>query len=147
MESAVRHTYDAALALQAPGAAAITATAVSAAAVDIYEITKSPYGVLNGRHGIGSFDLVVYVAAADTTTGDETYQLQVMTLNGANQATVQEKIDLTGAQVGKVLVFPLHPKTLEAFAADSAKVQLNAVLAGTTPSLQYWAFLAPAQHA
>lgn len=148
MESAVRHQYDASLALTPPGTAAITATAVSAA-VDIYEISHSPYGALNGRNGVGSFDLVFYVAALDHTTGDETYtvQIQSVALDGTT-VTTQESVVLTTAQIGKVLTYPLQPSTLAAFASgDASHVRLNVVLGGTTPILQYWAFLAPQSHA
>lgn len=145
-ESAVRHQYDAQLALQAVGSVAITATAATSA-LDLYEITGSPYGALNGRNGIGSFDLVLYVAALDHTTGDETYTVQIVVTNEAAQATVVESFALTIANIGQVLAFPLQPATLADFAGDAASVHLNVVLGGTTPSLTYWAFLAPQSHA
>jgi hypothetical protein len=144
--SAVRHQYDASLALQAPGSVAITATAPTSA-LDLYEITGSPYGALNGLNGLGSFDLVLYVGALDHTTGDETYTVQIEVADEAASWTVVESFLLATAQIGEVLAFPLQPATLAAFAGDAAQIRLNVVLAGTTPSLTYWAFLAPQSHA
>ena len=143
--SRVRHTYDAALALRAPGSAPVTASGTTNA-VDIYEITNSPYGNLTGANGIGTFDLVVYVGALDGS-GNGTYTLNIQSVNEAGQATTQETVTLTPNQVGKVLVFGLTPETLADFAGDAAKVQIAYPLGGTTPTLNFWAFLAPAQHA
>lgn len=145
MESRVRHQYDASLALVAPGSAAITASATSAQ-VSIYEITNSPYGALNGRNGVGKFDVVVCPLSVVHLT-NETYSLAIQVVNEAGAATTVETIPLTVANQGEYLVFPLQPQTLADFGGDAAAVQIVATLAGGAPSLQYWAFLAPASHA
>lgn len=145
MESQIRHQYDALLALKAPGSAAITATAASTA-VDIDRITKGR-GDVQGRYGIGSFDAVLYVSALDTTSASETYTFEFQTVdaNGANPVT-HETVTLTAAEIGVPLVFAFHPATLKAADADGAKFRVNAVLAGATPSLTYYGFLAPHSH-
>lgn len=147
MESKIRHQYDADLALKAPGSAAVTATAASDA-VSIYPLTKSRDNVLDGRFGIGSFDAVVYVNALDTTSGSETYTLQFQTVDedGANPVTHQS-VTLTADHVGEPLVFAFHPATLRIADEDAAKFRVNVVLAGATPSITYYAFLAPHSHA
>lgn len=145
MESKIRHQYDALLALKAPGSAAVTADGASAA-VDINAITKGR-GDVDGRFGQGSFDIVVYVTALDTTTGDETYALQVQTVDaaGANPVT-HDVIEVTAAMVGEPLVFAFHPSTFKVKDADAAKVRVNVDVGGTTPSITYYAFAAPHSH-
>lgn len=146
MESKIRHTYDADLALRAPGSVAVVADGASSA-VDIYRITKGR-GDINGRFGIGSFDAVVYVTAIDTTSGTETYTLEFQTVDaaGANPVTHETHV-LTAAEVGEPLVFAFHPATLRAKDADGAKFRINVDVGGATPSITYYAFLAPHSHA
>lgn len=143
MESIVRHTYDAALKLQAPGSANITSTTASSQ-VDIQKITKSVRGALNGRFGEGSFDVVLHVAALDHTTGDETYSVAFQTYdaNGANGVTHETRL-LTTTDLGLTLTFKFDAKTLGLEDANAAFFGLNVTLAGTTPILGYWAFVAP----
>lgn len=145
MESKIRHQYDALLALKAPASAAITSTAASTA-VDIYRITEGR-GDVDGRYGIGSFDAVVYITALDATSGSETYTLQFQTVDadGANAVTHQT-VTVDSTNVGEPLVYAFHPATLKVKDADAAKFQINAVLAGASPSLTYYAFLAPHSH-
>lgn len=146
MESKIRHMYDADLALRAPGSVAVVADGASSA-VDIYRITKGR-GDINGRFGIGSFDAVVYVTAIDTTSGTETYTLEFQTVDaaGANPVTHETHV-LTAAEVGEPLVFAFHPATLRAKDADGAKFRINVDVGGATPSITYYAFLAPHSHA
>lgn len=143
MESIVRHAYDAALKLQAPGTAAITATAATSQ-VDIQKITKSVRGALNGRFGEGSFDVVFHTTALDHTTGDETYSVAFQTydLNGANGVTHETRL-LTIADLGLTYNWKFDVKTLGLEDPNAVFFGLNITLAGTTPILQYWAFVAP----
>lgn len=146
MESKIRHQYDALLALKAPASAAIVATGDSND-VSLYRI-ENGRGDIEGRYGIGSFDCVVYVNAMDATTGTETYTLSFVTVdeNGANPV-VHEVVTLTAGQVGEPLVYAFHPATLKVKDADAAKFRITATLGGATPSLTYYAFLAPHSHA
>lgn len=146
MESAVRHQYDASLALQAIGSAAVTSTAVGSNKIDLYRLTAGR-GDLKNRYGLGAFDVVVYVGAVDAVTGDESYTLQLCTYDaaGANE-TVQESITLTAANIGEVLEFEVKPNTMAAFDADAAQFGVKMVLAGTTPSITYWAFASQDTH-
>jgi hypothetical protein len=143
MESIVRHTYDAALKLQAPGSANITTTTASSQ-VDIQKITKSVRGALAGRFGEGSFDVVFHVGALDRTTGDETYVLTANTydLNGVNPVTHFTRNVLIG-DLGTTLTFKSDVKTLGLEDPAAVFFGLNLTLAGTTPILGYWAFVAP----
>ncbi|UTC29856.1 hypothetical protein BAJUN_02260 [Bajunvirus bajun] len=144
MESKIRHQYDADLALRAPGSAAITATTATGA-VDIYRLDRAR-GV-QGRYGIGSFDIVIHFGALDTTTGDETYFIDVETVdaNGAN-AVVQATVPVVAGNLGEPIVLGFHPSTFAAKDPDAAKVRLNVRVAGTTPSATFYAFLAPHSH-
>jgi hypothetical protein len=144
MESTIRHQYDADLALRAPGGAAVTAD-TSSAAIDIYRITQGR-GDVNGRYGIGSFDIVAYFSALDTS-GDATYALKIETTDadGANAVT-HATIPLTAANLGAPLVYAFHPATLKVSDADGAKVRVTLDVTGTTPSANFWAFVAPHSH-
>ncbi len=146
MESKIRHQYDAELALRAPGSVAVTADGATDA-VDINRITKGR-GDINGRYGQGSFDAVVYVTALDATSGSETYTLQFQTVDAdGNNPVTHETVEVTAAMVGEPLVFAFHPATLRAKDADAAQFRINLDVGGATPSLTYYAFLAPHSHA
>lgn len=148
MESAIRHQYDASLALRAPGSADITATAATPG-LDLYRITRSARGANDGRYGIGSFDLVLFIKSIDTTTGNETYSFAVQvsdTVSGSYEDV--QTIAVNADVIAQPLVFAFHPKTLKLVSGDDAGfLRLNATLGGTTPILNYWAFLAPHSHA
>ncbi|AXQ69702.1 minor capsid protein [Caulobacter phage CcrSC] len=146
MESAVRHQYDASLALQAIGSAAVTATAVGTGKISLQRLTAGR-GDLANRYGQGAFDVVAYFSALDTTSGNETYELQFCTYDaaGANE-TVVEKATITAAQVGEVLEFKFQPITLQKFDADAAQFGVKLVVAGTTPSATYYAFASQDTH-
>lgn len=146
MESAVRHQYDASLALQAIGSPAVTATAVGSAKIDLYRLTAGR-GDLKNRYGLGAFDVVVYFSALDATSGNETYTLQFCTYDaaGANETVVDSAV-ITSAQVGEVLEFKFQPITLAKFDADAALFGVKLVAAGTTPSATYYAFASQDTH-
>lgn len=144
MDSKIRYSYDALLALQAPKTAAVT-TSGTTAAVGLNLITGSPYGALDGLYGQGAFDLVLFVSAMNTTSGGETYTLTFQTtdVNNANAVT-QESVTLTAAMVGVPLVFGFHPDTLGTIDPDAANFSIVYTLGGTgAKSLTFWAFLAP----
>lgn len=146
MESKIRHQYDALLALRAPGTAALTMDG-NTTAVSLYRIDNGR-GDIEGRYGIGSFDCVVYVTAMDSTSGSETYTLNFQTVDadGANPVT-HETVVLTAGQVGDPLVYAFHPSTLKIKDDDAASFRINVDVGGATPSLDFYAFLAPHSHA
>lgn len=138
MNSTVRHQYDAALALKAPGSAAVTADAATAA-VSIYRIANGP---LAGRKGVGSFDIVTQVTAVDFANATETYAFEVQvsaTENGAYTTLSSTPVVSKGAKTLKVDAASLP--------ADAAWVRLNMNVGGDTPSITYHAFVAPNTHA
>jgi hypothetical protein len=141
MQSKVRHTLDAGLILQGLSSSAITSSAASTL-VPVDRITGSPRGALNGAYGNRKVDVVVHVVALDHTTGDETYTLNISAYDaaGANQVVV-ETVVVTASNVGQTLVFPVDMQTFGKYDTNGAQIGIAAVLAGTTPSLQYWAYL------
>lgn len=142
MESKVKSTYDAALVLQAVGSVAITTTTTSTK-VDINRIAFGR-GDIQGRYGEGSFDVVMSIVALDHTTGDETYSLAFTTYDSAGaNATTQDTHAFTIADIGNPLRYKFDTATLAEVDSDAAQFAIVATLAGTTPSLQYWAFIAP----
>lgn len=147
MESKIKHSYDALLALRAPGSIAVTATGATPS-IDLNKILHSPYNALLNRFGTGAFDLVVFVSALDTTSGTETYSLEFQTTDVADaNPTTQESLTLTAAMVGVPLVFGFHPDTLQAVHPAADNFRVHYTLGGATPSLTFWAFMSPLSHA
>lgn len=145
MESKIRHQYDADLALRAPGGVAVTADTTTPA-IDIYRITKGR-GDVQGRYGIGSFDVVVFFTGLDTTTGDETYALKVETVDAAGANAVEHaSVPVSAANLGEPLVLAFHPASLKLKDADASAIRLTLDVGGTTPSANFWAFVAPHSH-
>lgn len=142
MESKVKYLYDDALKLKAVGSVAITASGVSSQ-VGLNLITAGR-GDVNNRFGEGSFDIVFHVVAIDHTTGDETYSVAVKTYDSAGaNGTLQETIALVVGDLATTKVWKFDTVTLQQTHAAAANIGLDITLAGTTPILQYWAFVAP----
>lgn len=140
MESAVRHQYDDLTKLQAFGSAAVTADAPSGFSVDLYRLTAGR-GDLKNRYGLGKFDVVLHITSATFADADETYTIDVQSVDaaGANPVT-HETIAVSADMVGKTIEVTIHPDSLAKMDADAAKLRLFANVGGTTPSLTYWAF-------
>jgi len=143
MESRIRHAYDASLALLAPNSAANTATFTSTK-VDINRIVNSVRGALNGKYGERNFSVVFVVTALDHTTGDETYSYAFTTwdANGANPVTQRTEV-FTTADIGAVYVYDFDTGSLANRDNDAALFGFVATLAGTTPSVQGFSYVAP----
>lgn len=142
MESKIKYTYDALLALQAPASANVVATA-SSAYVDINKITKGR-GDVQGRFGEGAFDVVVHITTLDHTTGDETYSAAFTSSDaaGANKIVHFTRAFVVG-EVGKTFAYKFDAATIGLENANAAKFGIDWTLAGTTPILNYFAFVAP----
>lgn len=147
MESKVKYSYDASLALYAPPKSGVAVTTITATAastqVDINKIVNGR-GDIAGRFGEGSFDVVLHVVSLDHTTGDETYSVAYNTydVNGANAVTHDTRL-LTITNIGQTLVNKFDTATLGLEDANAFYFGLNVTLAGTSPILGYWAFIAP----
>lgn len=87
---------------------------------------------------------VVYVTACDGTTGDETYTLTVQVSNavGGTYTTIGT-LAWPRATTGSNVI-ALSGLTAEVLDSDADWVRITATLAGTTPSITYGAYLAPA---
>lgn len=147
MQSRVQYSYDAALAIEPTGSAAITAASTVAAAntVDLNKIIASWGGADNGLYGETTFSVVVFVAAATKGSGTETFTLNFQTTdaNGAN-AVIQDSWAVPQTAVGRLSVFPFDTATLaELDPTNANRFTIQAVVTGTTPTFQYWAFVAP----
>lgn len=143
MESRIRHGYDASLALLAVGSVAQAATFTSTK-LPLDRITNSPRGAIDGKFEERNFSVVVAINALDHTTGDETYSVAFTTwdVNGANPVVHFTRL-FTTADIGVPLVFDFDTGTLAAADADAAEFGFVATLAGTTPSVQGYVFVAP----
>ncbi|ARK07409.1 hypothetical protein LAV_00009 [Sphingobium phage Lacusarx] len=86
--------------------------------------------------------IAINVEAADTTTGDETYELELEAGPVGFATSVKtHKVTVTGPGQYVVLV---DFDTLKAMKADVAAIRIAATLAGTTPSLTAHAWIAGA---
>lgn len=142
MESKIKHSYDDLLKLRAIGSVAVVADNTSTL-VDINRIAYGR-GDVTGRYGEGSFDIVFYASAGLAVGSDNVYVLKINTYDadGAN-ATLQESITLTAADLAVRKTFKLDTATLKSVDADAAKVGIVMDVTGTTPSVTYYAFVAP----
>lgn len=142
MESKVKYLIDAALMLKASGTVAITSTETTAK-VDINRIANGR-GDVTGRYGEGSIDVLLHVVAIDHTTGDETYTLGFTTYDSAGaNAVTQETATLLVGDLGLTKVFKFDMATLQTLDSDAAQFAIVVTLAGTSPILQYWAYIVP----
>lgn len=146
MQSRVPYTYDATLAIEPTGSAAITAaSSVQAAnAVNLNKIVNSWGGADNGLYGETTFAVVVFVSEATKGSGNETFTLNFQSgdANGANLVT-QQAWSVPQAAVGKMTVFNFDTASLSNLDANAETFTMEAVVAGTTPTFEYWAFVAP----
>jgi hypothetical protein len=123
-------------------AQALTATALSTNTIDLGNPT------IKNRIGTGQ-PLVVAVqvdVAADFTTTDETYEVQVISSASANlsSATILARYPLLASQlaVGKKFALPIPPGM-----PSQRYLGVNYVLAGTTPLVTLTASVMPANMA
>lgn len=106
--------------------------------------TATETGVAFAARMAGDFKAIFFVTAMDKTTGDETYTLTVETDSVAafSDSPVEVgRVVVTGTGVWEV---PLSGMAVEQRDADAAAIRVKATLAGTTPSITYGAYLAPA---
>lgn len=119
-------------------AQAITATGYSTNTIDLGNPTvKRQIGT---GEAIG-FAITVDVAA-DATTGDETYEFQVVQSDNANLSShdviASRTITAANLALGKKHFIPIPPGT-----PTKRYIGVRAVLAGTTPSITFTAALQP----
>jgi hypothetical protein len=134
MNSRFRYMYDAAplARLRARGAGAITATATETA-LNLDQLDgywTAAFHELADQ----AFAVVANVTAVDHGTGDETYKLEVVTENGVVVATTVVKAP------GQYVLF-VDTGTLRAADPAAVTIAVKATLGGTTPSLDYFAWL------
>lgn len=126
--------------LQVSAAQALSATALSTNAIDLGNPTvKNQIG-----DGVPMGFLITNGVAADFTTGDETYNVQVVSSAAANlgSPTVLNQLAITSAamRAAGAKMFLFLPKG----APIQRYIGLNYVLGGTTPSITVTAELIPA---
>lgn len=134
MHSRTRYMYDAATeaSLRAKSAAAITASTAGAALV---LDTLQGYWT-TGELADNTLAVVANVNAIDNGTGDETYKLDVKTNNGIVVGTATVKA------LGQYVIL-LDMDTVRLSDPTAVSISLDATIAGTTPSLDFFAWIAP----
>lgn len=120
---------EASVLLQATGTAAVTATAATSAVDLAWEAAST-------------FVVVISVTDVDRGTGDETYTFSVRSLDSAGANEVAQVTIPSITETGTYYI-AVDSSTAVKFDADAAKIDLNCVIAGTTPSITYSAWLNP----
>lgn len=157
--SKIKHQYDALLALRAltDRATPVTADAAGGGFVDLHhlKIGSSYVGIaglpgaigdLVGKFGQTPFDVVVYVDAIDSTTGDEVYTLKLQSVDSAKANPTDVPggaLVVTAGLVGEPIVLKIDPQNIALSDPDAAFLRIFADVGGTTPSITYFAFAAP----
>ena len=145
MQSKIRNIPDALLFLQTEAAAAVTATGASENVLSLDQLSAywNTDGVSNDLGWNQQVVIQLMVTALDFTTMDETYEfeLQVDSVDDFSDSPVT---------VGSVVVtatgqyeLTVSRAIIEEMDPDAAYLRLNAVLAGTTPSITYNAYAGP----
>lgn len=137
--SAVRYPIDGENILRAQSAGAITASEASG---------SKELGVLGAYWNDGEiatplqFAVVLFVESLDTSSADETYVANVEVDSGKAFAA---PVTVASASVKKVgpLTILVPKEAVEAAKPRAGFIRVNLVLGGTTPSIDYWAQLAP----
>lgn len=139
--SKVRFGVDALLQLRGEAAAAITATAASAALP--LDRLGAPWN--DGELAVPQqFAVFGSVQSLDVSSADETYVLQLQV--SANEAfSAPVVVSSHPVTKGGIFVIGLVREDIKAKLDTAAFFRINAVLAGTTPSLDYYAYAAPYQ--
>lgn len=93
----------------------------------------------------GDFKAIFYVSALDDADADETYTLDVLV------ADTKANLAGSGVEVASIAIssagayeVPLSGNHIERLDADAGAITCRASLGGTTPSITYGCFLAPA---
>lgn len=125
--------FDAALELRDVGDGAETSTASE---------TGIAFDVLH----MGNPVVMVHVTAIDDTTDDETYVLdvEVSDLVAGTYTSIAEVTLDNGMTVPASFPIPIHSQLAALLDADAAFIRITATLGGTTPSITYGAYVAPA---
>lgn len=133
MNSRFRFMYDAAAAasLRPRAQADITADAVGA---ELTLDTLTGYWTPGTELADQTFAVVANVTKVDHTTGDETYVLNLTTNNNVVVATAKVN------KVGQYVLF-VDTQTLRLSDPTAASISLDADVGGTTPILNFHAFL------
>lgn len=140
--SEVNYIYDADSAFRGPGEAAVVASGeIGTLALDkLVNVRDSDQ---RNTLGAESYALVIAVSALDLADTDETYvfDVEVQAAGGGNAVTA---VTFPVVAAGKSVI-TLDADTLEKLSADREELALNLTVGGTTPSITFAAWIAPAR--
>lgn len=135
--SEVNIIYDAENAFRAPGSAALTATGVvGAKALD--KLANVRPSSQRNKLGAEGYKIAIVVEALDTADADETYVLSAEV--GAAGAAATKVGEIAVTETGQ-WVLELDAQSIEKADADHAEIELNLTVGGTTPSIQFAAWI------
>lgn len=138
LKSNFKYMLDAAPAITFRNAAAGALTADGSTAAIVLD-TLDGYWNTNNELADSTFAVVINVNAADTTTGDEAYVLNLVAGPvGFATSTVVGTVTVTGTGQYVILV---DADTVRKSAPTAAALRIDADVAGTTPVLDFVAFI------
>lgn len=143
MNTKFQYMYDAAstVSLRAKSAAALTAdTNGDALVLDALE----GYWNTNGELADKTFAVVIHVTALDTSSADETYaiNLQAGPVGFASNVVIGTLPSIT--KTGQYVIL-VDINTVKALKADAAAIRLVTDVGGTTPSIDFYAWISGVQ--
>jgi hypothetical protein len=131
------HTFDALMNVK--NSSAVTATAVA-------QIGGVDTVLDLGANSRADLVLAGNISALDETSGNETYSLQVQGCNdSAFGSAVQELTLKTFDATGPFEMFFTNEKSVDGVMTKFRYIRVRHVVAGTTPSITYHAYVAPAR--
>lgn len=90
------------------------------------------------------FKMVIQIQSVDVTTGDEAYTFNVqVSADNSTFYTVASKVVAAGAASITTFEIPLSGFQVESVLSSPAYIAVQHVLAGTTPSINYDAWIMP----
>lgn len=130
-----KHSFDALMNMKNAGAVTSTAVAQIASADVIIDLLAA---------ALTEMELVANVTAIDTTSTDETYELQIQGCNSSGfGSSVVELASLAITSIGEHHIPFDNECPLAGVVTKFRYIRLRHILGGTTPSINYSAWLAP----
>lgn len=132
-----RFSYDAVTALRAYDQVDVTA-ATNTSVFDLEKVTA----YWGGYNSDDTTVVVIEVKSLDRTTGDETYKFQIELADNAGFTGSVKAFDLNVTAPG-IYVVELYSETVAALHATADRFRVALTTGGTTPIINFAAYVAP----
>lgn len=125
-------------------AAALTATAVSTNAYDCGAPFTSGGTAIDPSVGEPLVAIITVGVAADHTTGDETYEFDLITATASDLTTGQKIVEQRVLLFSQLTLGSVHQIPIPSGSIDQRFIGLKYIGGGTTPTVTVTAWIAPA---